>query len=397
MNTPDLRAWLFDGADAPDASDPVVAGLIRDFTAIDTAARGLDPLAPPALSIDALVADPVADELRRDLDAIDAAAAALGDGIGRGGGNGVAGAPTSTTAVGRRVASRLVAEIGSAEASGLGVAAATARPVLLPGVPEDVSRAALAAVFADEVAAGLGRDRRAIDLAAVALPRLAPPADLVAAVEAAVRADPRPVVAWEAPAPANRAPASTRWRRGAWGAFGLLAAAAAALLVFLGPGGPPPSAPGAPPEGDPADWTVRGNAGPRPTVDLRLSVKHGDAPIARLRRGEPYPAGDVLLFRVDLDRDASVALLRVDRDAVTSLWAADASSGPTDVRQGAEALGWALEAGESAAVYVAVAGRGVSAEQLQEALPPGDDPGGVCAAVEALGYGCAAVRVEEVR
>jgi hypothetical protein len=174
----------------------------------------------------------------------------------------------------------------------------------------------------------------------------------------------------------------------------LALAAAIALVVVAAPGARPDESV---PEGDPNDWTVRGNSGPRPTVDLRLSVRGPDGAIVRLRRGETYPAGDVLLFRLDVDREAPVTLLRVDATQVAPVWSAAAASGPTDVRQGGEALGWALEAGESASVFVAVAGRGVSAEQLRERVPPGDDPAGVCAAVEALGLGCAAVRVEEVR
>lgn len=120
--------------------------------------------------------------------------------------------------------------------------------------------------------------------------------------------------------------ANTRFPAWAW-------AAAAALVVGLGIAGLAPH----PEVGDPAMMVPKGvDPGPtRTALRLDAAIRQGDT-VRRFAAGDGYAAGDTLLFRVTVDRPASLSLLR---DGAV-LWTGDVPAGSTELP-----VGWTIEAG----------------------------------------------------
>jgi hypothetical protein len=192
------------------------------------------------------------------------------------------------------------------------------------------------------------------------------------AVAARVRA------AMDAELAADRAARARHRRWAAGGSLGLLAAAAAVLLlVRVAPSTPVP-----------AGALVERGAGGGALPDVALSaalVRDGVA--RRYARGEPLQPGDVLSFRVSLDRAAPVRLVRVPAGGAPAvLHSAAAPAGEGPLGDPAAPLGWAVDPGETPALFVLVAGDAPTAV-LDGML----DPQAACAAVRAAGAGCDAL------
>ena len=197
------------------------------------------------------------------------------------------------------------------------------------------------------------------------------PTPVPPAVAARVRA------AMDAELAAARAAQAGR-RRWALGAASLAAAAAALLLVVRG-AAPVPAAPG--------PLVERGSGGGAlPDVALSAALVR-DGVARRYARGEPLQPGDVLSFRVALDRAAPVRLLRIPAGGAPAvLHQQDFAPGEAPLGDPAAPLGWAVDPGEPPALFVLVAGPVDLAT-----LPVGEAPEATCAAVRAAGAGCDAL------
>lgn len=160
-------------------------------------------------------------------------------------------------------------------------------------------------------------------------------------------------------------------------AGGLSVAAAAMLTVW--PTGPSP----APPE----RLVARGNATSLPAVSLKVAVDDGTG-LMRHRRGETYPAGTRIQFRVGLDQAADVALVRIDGSGSEVVARSSLQGGEHDLQLGSTPLAWEVEPGERDAHFVVLAGpSGSLPEDPRQVVPAGAgtvDDTGVCAQVTAL-------------
>lgn len=227
------------------------------------------------------------------------------------------------------------------------------------------------------------------------LPPIEPPADLDASILAMI--DETPQDAAPEPAPASQpltepdptpAPANRRW----WMLAGpLVVVAAAALIAFNAISWDPAV-------GDPDDWTLRGDPGTGPGVELSLAVQT-DSGTDRFERGRGYGPGDTLLFRVDAYAGGAVHLVRVDADGAELLHVQSLDApGTADLQTGAGRVGYALEKGEEEAVFAVIrTEEPLSPGAVSAALAVGPDVEAVCVAAWELGGRCSAERVEAVR
>jgi hypothetical protein len=167
------------------------------------------------------------------------------------------------------------------------------------------------------------------------------PAERVAALVEAPRllSLPRPAVA-----PPRLA---RRWRP--FVLIGGLALAAASLLVVRAPT----------PVADPAALVPRGSTDIAATLALRVAVRQGDR-VERLAVGQPYRAGDTLLFRVSSPGPADIELRRGD----IVLYRGAIPAGDTDLP-----VGYTLEAGEGPARFVVAVSGAEAAVDLPGVLP----------------------------
>jgi hypothetical protein len=226
------------------------------------------------------------------------------------------------------------------------------------------TRAAMAAELASETAASSDATTTA---------------SVPASTSAAVRRD-------EAPPAAEVVP--LRPRRVGW-TLGAVAALAAGALVFLAmPTEPAPA---------PADRLVERGSGERlPGVALKVAVRRDGA----TRRHDPSQsvgAGDELYFRAGVDQDARLQLVRVDAGGASVVHAQGAAAGEADLALDGAPLAWAVEAGESDAVFAVLAsGTDLDAAVVEGALGAAYDPAdpdAACRAALSLGARCDATTV----
>lgn len=185
------------------------------------------------------------------------------------------------------------------------------------------------------------------------------------------------------PQPANR---PTRW----WLFVGPLVAVAAALLVAF------TLVPTDDGIGDPADWTARGDVGAGAGLDLSLAVQSANG-VERFQRGQSYEAGDTLMFRIDAYADGHAQLVRVDADGAELIHSQAVQAGTADLHTEAGRVGYALEQGESTAVFAVIrTEHPLTAADVADGLAVEPTVDAVCAAAWDLGARCAAEQVEAI-
>jgi hypothetical protein len=233
-------------------------------------------------------------------------------------------------------------------------------------------------------------DSAELDGLFVAMPELAPPPDLVARTLAAMAAE---VAAADDTrdddAPPNVVQLPAR-RRAAW-TFGAAAALAAAALVAISvPTEPNPAAPGT--------LVPRGVGGERlPDAGLKVAVSH-DGSLGRLRADQGASVGDTLYFRVAVDSEAWVGLVRVDATGAQVVHTQIMAAGEADLALESGPLAWQLEPGEQDAIFALLAApTALEAAAVEAGLAAAYDlasPDAVCQAALPLGARCSAALVQ---
>ncbi len=249
--------------------------------------------------------------------------------------------------------------------------------------PTDDPAALEAGIRACPECAELAEALAEVDQLAASLPELAVPEDLSRRTLEMVQAQMQPGTGLGVlHGPQRRA------RRGPilWVAGGVSLAAAALLAVQ--PGAPEPA---------PAERLVaRGSATSLPTVFLKVAIDDGVL-LQRHRSDQSYPVGTRIQFRIGLDQDADVALVRVGSDSVDILTRTTLEHGDHELRLGASPLAWEVEAGEGSAHFVVLAGpRGSMPDDLDAVVGHGAgtlDAAGPCARVTALACDARLLRV----
>lgn len=141
--------------------------------------------------------------------------------------------------------------------------------------------------------------------------------------------------------------ARSRWGRVAVLSGGMMAMAAALLVAVW-----------APAKEQPIVFEPRGTGEVLPLLEVKGAVREADGEVSRLRAGAQYRAGDTLLFRVNVSEPMELTLLREGK----IIWTGRVDAGEHDLP-----VGYALEAGEAAAVFT-VEGAGVAQELRVEAV-----------------------------
>lgn len=225
-----------------------------------------------------------------------------------------------------------------------------------------------------------------------AMPELAPPPGLVARTLAAMSAE---VAAAEAMGLDPVADASSNVvrlpaRRRAWTVGAAAALAAAALVAISVPSVPSPA---------PADRLVpRGVGGERlPDVGLKVAVSH-DGSLDRLRADQGASVGDTLYFRVAVDNEAWVSLVRVTAVGAEVVHTQILSAGEADLALESGPLGWEMEGGEQDAIFALLAApSALDTDVVEAGLGAAYDPtapDALCQAALPLGARCSASFVQ---
>jgi len=236
-------------------------------------------------------------------------------------------------------------------------------------------------------------DVEAIDSLARSLPTLSVPDELLARTRAAMAVELDAAGAGAAPevtpARIDAEVVPLRPRRVGWSLGAVAALAAAGLVFILVPRAPAPA---------PPDRLVERGAGDRlPDVALKVAVRDGRA-TRRHDPGVPVAVGTQLYFRVGVDQDAELALVRVDGRGAVIVHAQGASAGEADLTLEDAPLAWAVESGEGDAVFALLAsGEPIDRAAIEAALGDTDDSSdadSVCQAALALGTRCDATVVK---